>query len=287
KPIDKFSMKFVYKKIKNALGGKFIKGVSGGGAIPAYVEDFFEAIGVNLFVGYGLTETAPVLTVRKEEDNKMYSVGPALQNTEIKVVDPNTFVELKKGKKGLVIARGPQVMLGYYKDEESTKKAITPDGWFITGDLGWFTQDDCLVISGRLKEIIVLSNGENIGSESLEDACNEITYINQIVVTGQDMPSLTALVVLNNDEVARVLGAKSKAVTDPNNLKDFKAMLLNEINQKIKNRPTFRQFERISNIHFLKEPFTIENGMMTQTLKIKKNVVFERYDAEIKKMYKK
>ena len=138
-----------------------------------------------------------------------------------------------------------------------------------------------------LKEIIVLSNGENIGSESLEDACNEITYINQIVVTGQDMPSLTALVVLNNDEVARVLGAKSKAVTDPNNLKDFKAMLLNEINQKIKNRPTFRQFERISNIHFLKEPFTIENGMMTQTLKIKKNIVFERYDAEIKRMYKK
>ena len=101
------------------------------------------------------------------------------------------------------------------------------------------------------------------------------------------MPSLTALVVLNNDEVARVLGAKSKAVTDPNNLKDFKAMLLNEINQKIKNRPTFRQFERISNIHFLKEPFTIDNVMMTQTLKIKKNVVFERYDAEIKKMYKK
>lgn len=286
-PVDKFSMKFVYKKIKNALGGKFIKGISGGGAIPAYVEDFFEAIGVNLFVGYGLTETAPVLTVRKEEDNKMYSVGPALQNTEIKIVDPTTYEKLKNGKKGLILARGPQVMLGYYKDEEATKKAITPDGWFVTGDLGWFTQDNCLVISGRLKEIIVLSNGENIGSESLEEACEEIAYIKQIVVTGQDMPSLTALVVLNNEEVARVFGAKSKAVTDPNNLKDFKAMLLNEINQKIKNRPTFRQFERISNIYFLKEPFTIENGMLTQTLKIKKNVVFEKYSAEIKKMYKK
>ena len=162
---------------------------------------------------------------------------------------------------------------------------MTDDGWFITGDLGWLTKDNHLVITGRLKEIIVLSNGENVETESLEDACMEISYINQIVITGQDMPSLTALVVVNEDELIRVLHVK-KGV-DPNSLKDFKAMLLNEINQKIKKRESFRAFERIGNIHLLKEPFSVENGMLTQTLKIKKNVVCERYEAEIQKMYKK
>lgn len=285
-PVDKFSMKFVYKKIKNALGGKFIKGISGGGALAPYIEDFFEAIGVNIYVGYGLTETAPVLAVRREEDNKMYSVGPALQNTELKIVDPNNYTTpLKNGQKGLILARGPQVMMGYYRDEEATRKVMTDDGWFITGDLGWLTKDNHLVITGRLKEIIVLSNGENVETESLEDACMEISYINQIVITGQDMPSLTALVVVNEDELIRVLHVK-KGV-DPNSLKDFKAMLLNEINQKIKKRESFRAFERIGNIHLLKEPFSVENGMLTQTLKIKKNVVCERYEAEIQKMYKK
>ena len=278
-------MKFVYKKIKNALGGKFIKGISGGGALAPYIEDFFEAIGVNIYVGYGLTETAPVLAVRREEDNKMYSVGPALQNTELKIVDPNTMSTLKNGQKGLILARGPQVMMGYYRDEEATRKVMTDDGWFITGDLGWLTKDNHLVITGRMKEIVVLSNGENVETEALEDACMEISYIKQIVITGQDMPNLTALVVVNEDELIRVLHVK-KGV-DPNHLKDFKAMLLNEINLKIKRREGFRAFERINNIHLLKEPFSVENGMLTQTLKIKKNVVCERYDAEIQKMYKK
>lgn len=282
-PLDKFSMKFVYKKIKNALGGRFIKGISGGGALPAHVEDFFEAIGVALYVGYGLTETSPVLAVRKEEDNKMYSVGPALQNTEFKIVDPTTYEEFPNGKKGLIIVRGPQIMLGYYRDEEATRSVMLSDGWFITGDLGWLTKDKSLVITGRLKEIIVLSNGENIETDSLEDVCTQIPYISQIVITGQDMPNLTALVAVNQEELTRVLHKKPNV--DPNSLKDFKSMLLNEINAKIKARIAFRPFERIGNIHFVKEGFTIDNSLMTQTLKIKKNAVFEKYKNEIQRMY--
>ena len=155
--------------------------------------------------------------------------------------------------------------------------------WFITGDLGWLTADDVLVITGRMKEIIVLSNGENIEAEGLEDVCLEIPYIEQIMITGQDKPYLTALVYLNQDEFRSALPKKSDE--DPNNLEDFKSLLLNEINKKIKSRRNFRSFERINDITFLKEGFTIENGMMTQSLKIKKNVVAERYKAEIKAMY--
>ncbi len=284
KPIDKFSMKFVYKKIKNVLGGKFIKGISGGGALPPYIEDFFEAVGIKLFVGYGLTETSPVLSVRREENNKIYSVGPALPQTEFKIVNPDTFEEVPKGQKGVVLAKGPQVMLGYYKDEEATRKVMHGE-WFITGDLGWLTSDDNLVLTGRIKDIIVLSNGENVESAGIEDAISEISYINQVVLTGQDMPYLTALITLNMDEFARVLPKKSNM--DPNNLDDFKSILLNEINTKIKARKAYRPFEKVMDITFIKDAFTVENGMMTQSLKIKKNIVCERYADEIKAMYKK
>lgn len=284
RPIDKFSMKFVYKKIKDALGGKFIKGISGGGALPHYIEDFFEAVGVKLFVGYGLTETSPVLSVRREENNKLYSVGPALPNSEFKIVDPVTMEELPQGKKGLVLARGPQVMLGYYKDEEATRK-VMHDDWFITGDLGWLTEDKTLVIAGRLKEIIVLSNGENIEADGIEDVCLELRMISQIVVTGHDKPSLTALVVLNEEEFIKAL--PKKMGKDPNTLADFKAMILNDINNKIKSRANFRAFERISDITFIQEPFSVANGMMTQSLKIKKHIVNDRYQKEIDAMYKK
>ncbi len=283
-PVDKFSMKFVYKKIKDALGGKFIKGISGGGALPHYIEDFFEAVGVKLYVGYGLTETSPVLSVRKEEDNKLYSVGPALPGSEFMIVDSVTYNELPQGKKGLILAKGPQIMLGYYKDDEATKKVMHGD-WFITGDLGWLTKNKNLVITGRIKEIIVLSNGENIEADGIEDVCQELPLISQIVVTGHDKPSLTALVVLNEDEFARAL--PKKIGKNPNTLSDFKSMLLNDINNKIRSRVNFRPFERISDITFIQEPFTVENGMMTQSLKIKKHIVGERYKQEIEAMYKK
>jgi long-chain acyl-CoA synthetase len=284
-PIDSFAMKFVYKKVKDALGGRFIKGVSGGGALPHHIEDFFEALGVPIYVGYGLTETSPVLSVRKEEDNKIYSVGPALSGGEFKVVDPNSMLEVENGEKGLVLFRGPQVMLGYYKDKEATDKVMLPDGWFITGDLGWLTKDGHLVLTGRQREIVVLLNGENVEAPVLEDICAASPYVDQIVLTGQDMPSLTALVALDMNEVNRALPGRS--IEELNWNSDFKALLLNELNLKIKARDSFRPFERISNIYFVPEGFTVANGLMTQTAKVRKTQVLEKYKAEIAGMYKK
>jgi len=283
KPIDAFSQAFVYKKAKDAMGGQFIKGISGGGALPHYIEDFFEALGIKILVGYGLTETAPVLSVRRDDANRIYSVGPALAETEFKIVDPETFVEVPQGEKGLVLTRGPQVMLGYYKNEEATREVIRGD-WFITGDLGWLTKDSDLVLTGRQKEIIVLQNGENIEAVALEDVCQQNPFVEQIVITGQDMISLTAIIVPNMDEVLRVLPNKANA--NLNDSSDFKAMLMNELNQAIKARKSFRVYEILTNIYFTQEAFAVDNGLLTQSMKIRKNNVIEKYKNEISSMYK-
>ncbi|GBF23079.1 long-chain acyl-CoA synthetase [Candidatus Gastranaerophilus sp. (ex Termes propinquus)] len=287
RPIDAFSTNFVYKKVKDSLGGCYIKGVSGGGALPHYIEDFFEALAIPIYVGYGLTETGPVLSVRTEENNQIYSVGPPLDMTEFKIVDPETMAEVEYGQKGLakglVLVRGPQVMLGYYRDEEATRQVMTQDGWFITGDLGWLTEEGSLVLVGRQKEIIVLQNGENIEATVLEDICQQNPFVDQIVLTGQDMLTLSALICLNMDEVKRVLGKNAEGNLNQNS--GFRAMLMNELNQKIKARESFRAHERLYNIYFVPEGFTIANGLMTQSMKIRKNLVIEKYKDEISSMY--
>lgn len=283
-PIDKFASRTVYKKIRDALGGRFVKGVSGGGALAHHIEDFFEAIGIALYVGYGLTETAPVLSVRREKMNKIYSVGPPLENTEFMIVNPNTFEPLKRGEKGLVLAKGPGVMLGYYKDEEATKKVFHND-WFITGDLGWLTNDNNLVLTGREKDIIVLSNGENIEPEGLEQVCTSLQEVSQIVLAGQDKANLSALVVLNNEEAAN---SAKQLKLNPRSIytdKKFKNYILNELNAKIRERQAFRPFERINDLRYIKEPFTIENGLMTQTAKLRKNLICKKYAKVIEEMY--
>ena len=172
KPLHVLFYNTLYKKIKKAVGlDKIRASISGGGALSMQDELFYDAIGVNLRIGYGLTETAPVLTLRNVTDkNFLGSAGSPIVGTDIKVVDPTTFKSLPVFSKGLVIAKGPQIMKGYYKDPEATKKVMTEDGYFITGDLGWLTKDNNLVLVGRLKETIVLSSGENVEPVPIEEA---------------------------------------------------------------------------------------------------------------------
>ena len=164
KPLHILFYNTLYKKIKNLVGlGNIRASISGGGALSMQDELFYDAIGVNLRIGYGLTETAPVLTLRNVTDkNFLGCVGTPVRGCDLKVVDPKTFEELSCFQKGLVIATGPQKMKGYYKDEEATRQVTTADGYFITGDLGWLTNENNLVLVGRLKETIVLTSGENV-----------------------------------------------------------------------------------------------------------------------------
>ncbi len=293
KPLHVLFSNTLYKKIKKAVGLSNIRAsISGGGALSMQDELFYDAIGVNLRIGYGLTETAPVLTLRNVYDkNFLGSAGSPLPGTDLKIVDPKSFEELPKFKKGLVIVKGPQIMKGYYKDEDSTRKVFTEDGYFITGDLGWLTNENNLVLVGRLKETIVLSSGENVEPVPIEEAILLSPYIDQIVLVGQDRSGVGALVVPSKEALEKC-GISMKDLSsykDSNVLTDAKleSLIKNEINTHIVNKPNLRVFEKVKQFTMLNESFSVENGLMSATQKVKRNKVFEKYEKVIGNMYNK
>jgi long-chain acyl-CoA synthetase len=289
-PIYAIADKLVFNKIRAATGGEVKYIISGGGSLAKHLDLFFETAKVDILVGYGLTETAPITNVRRPWHNLRLSSGPPLPGTEIRIVDLETRQTLPIGKKGLVLIRGPQVMQGYYRNPEATAQAIDPDGWFNSGDLGMVTPSKDLVITGRAKDTIVLSNGENIEPQPIEDACLRSKYISQIVLVGQDQKSLGALIVpdleaLQPWAIDRNIKLDLATATNPN-LNQVIDLFRDELNREVKNRPGYRADDRIAVIKLISEPFSIENGLLTQTLKIRRPVVMERYHDMINEMFK-
>jgi long-chain acyl-CoA synthetase len=293
-PIHALADKMVYSKIRSATGGKIKNIISGGGSLAKHLDLFFEIIGVDILVGYGLTETAPITNVRRPWQNLRLTSGKPLPGTEIKIVDVETRQPLPIGQKGLVLIRGPQVMQGYYRDPEATAKAIDPDGWFNSGDLGMLTPNLDLTITGRAKDTIVLSNGENIEPTPIEDACLRSQYISQIVLVGQDQKYLGALIVPNSEALQAWADSQNLPVNSADPIA-FAQLLDNdrivnlfrdELTREVKNRPGYRADDRIAVLKLISEPFSIDNGLLTQTLKIRRPVVMERYHAMIDEMFK-
>lgn len=291
KPLHVLFYNTLYKKIKKAVGlDKIRASISGGGALSMQDELFYDAIGVNLRIGYGLTETAPVLTLRNVTDkNFLGCVGTPVKGCDLKIVDPKTFKELPCFQKGLVIVKGPQIMKGYYKDEAATRQVMTKDGYFITGDLGWLTKQNNLVLVGRLKETIVLSSGENVEPVPIEEAILLSPYIDQIVLVGQDQNGVGALVVPSKEALEKcginmknVQSYKDSVLSDTN----LQSLIKSEINTHILNKPNLKVFEKVKQFALLNESFSVENGLMSATQKVKRNKVFEKYKDVIGKMYK-
>ncbi|AFY68472.1 o-succinylbenzoate--CoA ligase [Thalassoporum mexicanum PCC 7367] len=290
-PLYWLAKKLVFDKIRAGIGGEFKYICSGGGALQPHLELFYEAAQIEILVGYGLTETSPMVTARRPERNLRTTSGIPLPDAEIKIVDPETKEAFPPGKRGLVMARGPMIMQGYYKNPEATNKAIDADGWFNTGDLGFLTHKNDLTITGRAKDTIVLSNGENIEPLSIEDACSSSTYIDQIMLVGQDQRQLGALIVPNLKalEVDGLLPADSELAEsiDLLNQDKIRNVFRSELTRKVQDRPGQSINDRIGPFEFLPEPFDISNGMMTQTFKVKRNVVTERYRDLIDQMFTK
>lgn len=299
-PIHQLGDKIVYQKVREATGGRIKFLVSGGGSLANHLEDFFEIIGVNILGGYGLTETAPITNVRRIDRNMRCADGEPLPNTEIRIVDLETRHPLPTGEQGLVLIRGPQVMQGYYKNPEATNKAIDANGWFDSGDLGWVTEHDDLVITGRAKDTIVLTNGENIEPQPIENACARSSYVDQIMLVGQDQRSLGALVVPNLDALQQWANSQGFALKLPDsdaapaqpNLqpielesKPIQELIRQELNREVTQRPGYRPDERIGPFRLILEPFSVENDMLTRTLKIRRHVVTERYRGMIDGMF--
>lgn len=290
KPFHVLFYNTLYKKVKKAVGlDKIRASISGGGALSMQDELFYDAIGVNLRIGYGLTETAPVLTLRNVTDkNFLGCVGTPVSGCDLKIVDPKTFEELPRFQKGLVVVKGPQVMKRYYKDEEATKKMFTEDGYFITGDLGWLTLQNNLVLVGRLKETIVLSSGENVEPVPIEEAILLSPYIDQIVLVGQDQNGVGALIVPSKEALEKC-GINMKNVQSYKDLANanLEDLIKKEINTHIVNKPNLRVFEKVKQFTLLNENFSVENGLMSATQKVKRNKVFEKYKEVIGNMYNK
>ena len=291
KPLHLLFMNTLYKKIKTAAGINFRASISGGGALFMKDQLFYDAIGVNLREGYGLTETAPVLTLRNLEDpNFLGCCGKPLMGTEIKILDIETGEELGIFKKGVVWVRGFQVTKGYYKDEEATKAVFTEDGWFNTGDIGWLTADNNLVLVGRLKETIVLSNGENVEPVPIEEACLESPYIDQIMLVGQDQSSIGALIV-PSEAALQKCGILAKDMKSGTNLSisnpTLRELIKKEISTHIKNKRNLKAFEQIKNFEVIKENFSMSNGLLSKTAKMKRNSIFEKYKNLVSTMFDK
>lgn len=297
-PIHKIANKLVYRKIQDNLGGNFKTLISGGGSLAKHLDDFYEIIDIPILVGYGLTETSPVTNARTHKHNLRGTTGQPIPGTEISIVDPDTRQALPKGKCGLVLIRGPQVMQGYYKKAEETDKVKDPQGWFDSGDLGWLTPMNDLVITGRIKDTIVLSNGENIEPQPIEDACLRSVYIDQIMLVGQDQKMLGALIVPNLDMLRFWVESQNLNLNIPSQ-NDSEILLHNhdlysqtvqdlyrkELKKEVQNRPGYRSDDLIKIFDFILEPFSIENSMMTQTLKMKRLVIMKHYQVIIDKMF--
>ena len=289
-PLHFLGENIVYKKIQQATGGNVKQLICGGGSLAKHLEDFFEIAGIEILVGYGLTETSPVLSARRYYRNLRGSSGKPIPGTEIKIVDLETGETLSNNEKGLVMARGEQLMQGYYLNPEATGKAIDSEGWFNTGDIGWLTTENQIVITGRVKDTIVLTNGENIEPQPIESACLRSPYIDQIMIVGQDKKSLGALIVPNIEALeAWVLNQNSSiANSDINtnfNHQIIRDLFREELNREVRNRPGYRRDDEIIVFELIPEPFTIENGLLTQTLKVRRNVVMERYENEIGNLF--
>jgi len=296
-PVHALADRLVYRQVRAGTGGALKQVISGGGSLATHLELFFEIVGIEILVGYGLTETSPILSARRSWRNLRGSSGQRLPGTELKVVDPETRAPLSARQRGLVLARGPQVMQGYYRNPEATQKAIDAEGWFDTGDLGYLTPEYDIVLTGRAKDTIVLSNGENIEPQPIEDACIRSPFIDQIMLVGQDQKMIGALIVPNLDALVKWATAQNLTTLiqpsdDPNAAPSVdltqevvQELIRRELSREVKNRPGYRPDDRIGVFRLISEPFSIENGLLTQTLKIRRNVVMERYRDMINGMF--
>ena len=282
-PLHMLSTFFLWPSILRQLCGEKLKfPINGGGALPEHVDLFFESLGVDLLVGYGLTETSPVLTCRRRDLNVRGSSGQPLAYTEIKIVNDDKKKILKFRKVGKILVKGPQVMKGYLNNDSATKEVLTDDGWFDTGDLGFLIPNGSLFITGRAKDTIVLSSGENIEPNPLESEILGSEFINQVQLVGQDKKCLTALVVPNLELIEDKFLEKDLAKLNSN--QGVCMFFKSQINNLLKGRLGARSEEQILDC-YLVDAFTLENGLLTQTLKQKRKEIEKKYSSQIENMY--
>jgi len=276
----------VFSALRERLGGRFVAGVSGGGALPPYVDAFFRAAGIKLLEGYGLTETGPVLAVRPFETPVPGTVGPLLPDIECRVLSEDGS-EVGPGHKGVLYVKSDQIMRGYYKKPAETEKVLA-DGWMNTGDLVIFTHGGECRIIGRAKDTIVLLGGENVEPTPIEERLVQSDFIDQAMVVGQDKKYLGALVVPNTERMEQFAVENNLGYVELDELlehPEFQEQIRKEINGVVNSKNGFKPFEHI--YRFILLPRAFEEGEeLTHSLKMRRAVISERYRKEIAAIFK-
>ena len=260
----------VAKKVLARLGGNMRAAISGGAALPPEISRVFLGLGLTVLQGYGMTETSPIASGNAPHDNVPASVGKAIPG-----------VELRIGEANALMIKGPNVMLGYWGNPDATKAILGADGWLNSGDTARIDEQGHVYITGRLKEIIVLSNGEKLPPVDMETAMLADSLFEQVMLLGEGKPYLSVVAVLNADNWKKVA---AEAGVDPANVRSKPAeeLVLKRIGAQLKAFPGYAQVRRVT---LVVEPWTVENGLLTPTLKLKRAKVMERFNAEIDGMY--
>lgn len=283
-PLDRLAHLVVFRKLHRLVGRRLKGAISGGGLMPLHIDRFFRAIELPVLVGYGLTETSPVLTLRSPHRNVVGSIGRVVPEVELEVRDPESGRALPAGATGVVFTRGPQVMRGYFQEPELTARVLDAQGWFNTGDLGALTPAGDLCFRGRAKETIVLSGGENVEPSRVEEALLSSPLVEQVVVVGQDRKVLAALVLPRAEELARALGWP--APRPPGELARLPEVREALRAEAVRLTARLKPFERVARVALLPAALDVAGGCLTPTLKVRRHVVAERHGALIEEAYR-
>ncbi len=266
--------RLVAAKVVARLGGNLRAAISGGAPLNEAIARVFIGLGVPIVQGYGLTETAPIVSVNPLQDNVPASVGIPIRGVHIMI-----------GANDELLVKGPGVMLGYWNNHAATAQMIDPDGWLHTGDQARIDASGHLYITGRIKDILVLSNGEKVPPGDMESAISLDPLFEQVMVVGEGRPYLTALIVLDGGHwpaFAQELGVDP---LDPSSLRD--ARVAQAAGRRIRAAlKDFPGYAKIRQLHLSLDPWTVEDGLVTPTLKVKRSKVLERYAHEVEAMYR-
>ncbi|WP_373707310.1 long-chain fatty acid--CoA ligase [Kaistella sp.] len=271
---NKMAGVMVFNKIKKKMGGKLWFMPCGGASVSTEVTQFFEALGIHLTVGYGLTETTATLTCFPFHHFVHGSVGIPLGDTQIKI-----------GENDEVLAKGSSIMKGYYKKPQETAEVFTEDGWFKTGDAGRFDENGNLFITDRIKDLMKTSNGKYITPQPIENQLSNNGFIDHVMLVAEGKPYVTALIIPNFEALKEQLSKMNipftnwQEIVDLEQIKEFYREKIDEIQKGLSG------FEKVKKFTLMPAEFAINSGEITPTLKVKRNVVLQKYVAIVEKMY--